>query len=139
MNLRYVFLCSILLMIFMIPALAQTWEPLGPEGGSFEGIVTDPADANTVTAICNSCDFADVFRTTDGGMSWTVIGSHPCDNTNAYSAHDFNTIYCIGYNSTNYIDRCLRTNDGGRTWSSSPSANTVRLGCRNATLSVPEW
>jgi photosystem II stability/assembly factor-like uncharacterized protein len=53
-------------------------------------------------------------------MNWTVIGSHPVDNTNAFSAHDFNTIYCIGYNSTNYIDRCLRTNDGGRTWSSSP-------------------
>jgi photosystem II stability/assembly factor-like uncharacterized protein len=116
MNAKNVLFCSILLLVFMAPAVAQTWEPLGPEGGSFAGIVTDPADANTVTAICNSRDYADVFRTADGGMNWDVVGSHPLSSTYAFSAFDFDTIYCLGYDFKNFIYKCLRTTDGGKTW-----------------------
>jgi hypothetical protein len=51
------------------PHAGQAWEPVGPGGGSFIGFVTDPLDADVITAVTTDPSTANVYHSTDGGLS----------------------------------------------------------------------
>ena len=80
-------------------APAQTWEVMGPEGGSFVFANTDPANVDNVTIIGRDPAPNDVFQTTNGGQSWTKIGNVPgihwCDGM---ASPNYNTLYVAGPN-----------------------------------------
>jgi hypothetical protein len=54
--------------ILILPAVAfcASWEAIGPEGGNFIFSVTNPVDANEVTAITTSPSPSNVYRSTGG-------------------------------------------------------------------------
>ena len=106
------FLPAAFLSLTMFPSVAfcASWEPIGPEGGNFIFSVTNPADANEVTAITTSPSPSNVYRSTDGGISWSKIGEIPSSYISDVSAFDFSTLYAV---SSSF---CYRSIDGGVSW-----------------------
>lgn len=111
-------LCSVpfvflVIMILSAPAFCESWECVGPSGGYFLGSVTNPADASQITVITNGP--SNVYRSMDGGASWSKISEIPTPNyvnvLSDMSAFDFSTLYAIGGG------RCYRSTDGGINWS----------------------
>ncbi len=98
--------------LLMLPSvtLCASWEPIGPDGGSFIFSVTNPADANEVTAITTTPSPSYVWRSRDAGTTWTRIGEIPNSYIPDVTAFDFSTLYAIS------SSRCYRSTDGGATW-----------------------
>jgi photosystem II stability/assembly factor-like uncharacterized protein len=108
-------LSGVCFWLLALPSLAfcASWEPIGPDGGSFIFSVTNPANANEVTAITTSPSPSYVWRSTDAGTTWTKIGEIPYSYISDVSAFDFSTLYAIS------SSRCYRSTDGGATWTES--------------------
>lgn len=111
-NLFHVLLPVAFISLMILPsvALCASWEPIGPEGGNFIFSVTNPMDANEVTAITTSPSPSNVYRSTDGGISWNKIGEIPSSYISDVTAFDFSTIYAIT------SSRFYRSIDGGVRW-----------------------
>jgi len=86
------------------------WELVGPEGGQFIFSMTNPANADEITAITSSPSPSNVYKSADGGASWSKIGEIPYPDVNDVSAFDFSTLYAITSSS------CYRSTDGGMNW-----------------------
>lgn len=52
----------------------NSWQALGPEGGSVAAIVQDPANVNTLYAVIDEAP-SRVYRSTDHGATWVLRGS----------------------------------------------------------------
>jgi len=109
------------LSLMMFPSLAfcASWEPIGPEGGNFIFSMTNPADANEVTAITTSPSPSNVYRSTDAGASWSKVGEIPSSYVYDVSAFDFSTLYAIS------SSRCYRSVDGGVSWTAASMPSSV--------------
>ena len=103
------------LFVLILPSAAfcASWECVGPSGGYFLGAVTNPADASQLTVITNGP--SNVYRSMDGGSSWSKIGEIPTAYfvLNDMCAFDFSTLYAIT------SGQCYRSTDGGISWSSA--------------------
>ena len=69
------FLFTLLLSLLAAPAIAAdtaSWTPVGPWGGSIQALAVDPADAQTVYAGTSA---AGVWKSSNGGSSWTATGA----------------------------------------------------------------
>ncbi|MHC4945302.1 MAG: WD40/YVTN/BNR-like repeat-containing protein [Planctomycetota bacterium] len=100
-----------LALTFQSAAWADTWESVGPSGGTFIGSVSDPADADNIIAITSSPSPSKVYRTYDGGASWSQIGEVPYYYLYNMCAYDFSKLYVVSYS------RCYYSTDGGVSWS----------------------
>jgi photosystem II stability/assembly factor-like uncharacterized protein len=107
-----IFLGALLILgVFPSPMFSQSWEPVGPSGGTFIGSVTDPADADTLTAITTYPSTSAAFRSYDGGDSWTKLADIPYSSLYHMCSYDFNRLYVVA------SSRCFYSVDGGSTWS----------------------
>ena len=88
-------------------AQVESWQATGPEGGSFTGIVVNPENAQQVTAITSNPSV--VYRTHDGGASWTRVGAI-ASSVNEFEAHDFQNLYVTTYSGY------YSSSDGGDQW-----------------------
>lgn len=111
----FFFLPVVFLSQMMLPSVAvcDSWQPIGPEGGNFIFSMTNPMDANEVTAITTSPSPSNVYGSVDAGASWNKIGEIPYAYISDVSAYDFSTIYAISGS------RCYRSIDGGASWTSA--------------------
>lgn len=105
-----VFLCASI-------SMAQTWQPLGPEGASFSGVVVDPANADNATIFGIAPTHPFVHRTTDGGQSWSIVGDMGDFYFERVVAYDYNTLYGCGMDNSVYRSTVGCSTDGGVTWS----------------------
>lgn len=101
-------------------ATVGSWSPLGPDGGSIEALAADPANANLVYAATTSS----VFRSNDGGDSWTFAGSG-LGSTSAPG------IRALALSGTAVIvgtswEGVWRSLDEGRTWRATTAGLPVR-------------
>lgn len=108
-------LTYIVLSLMIIPSAAfcDSWQPIGPEGGYFIFSMTNPTNADEVTAITTSPSPSNVYRSTDGGINWNIIGTIPSSYISDVSAFDFSTLYAVTGS------RCYRSIDGGTSWTSA--------------------
>lgn len=93
-------------------AQVMTGSPIGggPPGGAVEAIVLDPRDPATVYAATN---WSGVFKSTDGGQSWTAINSGLA-NSMVYALAISPSDNAVIYAGTR--DGVFKTVDGGRHW-----------------------
>lgn len=100
----------LMLLVLSSPALADSWECIGPEGGSFVGAVTDPTNADTVIAVTSYPSACQVFRTDNGGASWAKISEIPETSLYDMCGFDISTLYVNSYQG------CYSSKDAGVTW-----------------------
>lgn len=96
-----------LTFVLVQPVFAQNWTPIGPEGGDFNFTNTDPNNGNNVVAFRKDS----VYRTTNGGQSWTLIGKVPSAYLTEWASFDYQRIYISQWYG------CYFTKDGGVSWS----------------------
>ncbi|HEV2323067.1 MAG TPA: hypothetical protein VGS10_03845, partial [Terracidiphilus sp.] len=114
------------------PALSQsTWSPLGPASlqsggglvsGRITGVAVDPTNSNTIYIAAAG---GGVWKTTDGGTTWTALTDHqatlgmgsiavaPTDHLKIYAG----TGEANNSSDSDYGQGILVSNDGGSTWS----------------------
>ena len=114
----------------MTPAAPRTagqraaWEYMGPEGGTFAFVVTDPTDADAAIIINNeSYGNGNVYETADGGANWTAFAKNPFAMFDFFAA-DMNTWYAVGMDYTTYMPYFGVTTDGGITWTNTAWTGT---------------
>jgi len=103
-------------------ALPQKWESAGPDGGSFVGVVTHPANADAVVAITAYPSPSNVFRSNDRGENWSRIGSIPEANIGDVASFDFSRLYA------NAFYGCYFSTDGGANWSYGEYPSSAGVG-----------
>jgi photosystem II stability/assembly factor-like uncharacterized protein len=103
----------LILTLVSVTAFAG-WSSSGPTGGSVNTVVVAPSDPAVIWA----GDAAGVFRSIDGGTSWTNVSGLLVDvGFLAVDANDPNKAWAAaGWEST---ARVWRTTDGGATWTES--------------------
>ncbi|MFH2002026.1 MAG: hypothetical protein ABIK28_20290 [Planctomycetota bacterium] len=74
---------------FPVMVLSQSWEPVGPSGGSFLGSVSDSADADKITAIMTYPSPSAAYQSEDGGQSWAKIADIPYSSLYHMCAYDY--------------------------------------------------
>jgi photosystem II stability/assembly factor-like uncharacterized protein len=109
----------------------SAWSPVGPPGGPLDAIVVDPVNPRNLFA---GTEQGGVYRSSDGGTTWTLASSGLTDPTvNALAldpAHP-STLYA-GTNGGLPVSRAglFKTTDGGAHWAPSntglPSGRAVR-------------
>ncbi len=104
------FVLFLALLFFPSVTFCATWEPMGPEGGNFIFSMTNPANADEITAITTSPSPSNVYQSSDAGLSWNKIGEIPYSYIYDVSAFSFSTLYAIT------SSRCFRSTDGGISW-----------------------
>lgn len=106
-------LVSVVLLVLLVSpsvTFCDTWETVGPEGGNFIFSMTNPTNADEITAITSSPSPSNVYKSADGGVSWGKIGHIPDPYVEDVSAFDFSTLYAITGSC------CYRSMDGGINW-----------------------
>ena len=109
-------LVAALLFALMSPAVAQTWENVGPGGCncSWEGMVVDPADADIATVVTQR---GNCYTTTDGGQNWTFVGGVDHEDSFDDSAcADMTRFAGVGKDYSSWDNAIWITTDGGATW-----------------------
>src|SRR5579864_1409967 len=94
-----------------LSAGTNVWTSVGPEGGSVLSLAVDPRNPSTVYAAAPA---AGIFKTTDGGASWTHIGSEPIRKSSgllSLAIDSAGTVYAAG------CPGVFKTTDGGASWS----------------------
>ena len=108
---KYLLPFSLLFIAYSINA--QTWNTIGPEGGFFKDFIVHPTNTDIVYA--GSDDGGGVWKSIDGGDSWTLLtGDYP--NFTGWhiemdEAHPDTLYFCEMYGRYGI----LKTTDGGAT------------------------
>jgi photosystem II stability/assembly factor-like uncharacterized protein len=101
-------------------AAVGSWSPLGPDGGSIYALAADPANPNLVYAATPTS----VFRSSDGGDSWTFAGS----GLGSTSLPGIRALVLSGTAvivGTNW-EGVWRSLDEGRTWRATTAGLPIR-------------
>ena len=93
------------------PSAAQ-WTQIGPDGGRVIDASTIPSPVTTSYAATP----AGLYRTTDGGDHWTLLGAGLFLNSPAISATNPSVLYAAGRLLRPRPRRRLQSSDGGASW-----------------------
>jgi photosystem II stability/assembly factor-like uncharacterized protein len=89
----------------------NVWTSIGPEGGSVQSLAVDPRNPSTVYAAAPA---SGIFKTIDGGASWTRLGSAPIPesfDSRSLAIDSAGSVYAAG------CPGVFKTTDGGASWS----------------------
>jgi len=114
---------SFTLVLTALAAMSYAeWVAIGPDGGMVNALAHDPVQPATLYALTYEYpDYPRLFRTTDGGASWTSSGRLPDYNVTALAVdrHQSGTLYGLASSAV------WRTTDGGASWQSYGLPNTA--------------
>lgn len=106
-TIRLVF-ATLLALASTAGAIPPPWTPLGPFGGGVTSLTADPKVSGTLYA----ATLEGIFKTTDGGASWTLSSlEKPTSNVAADPVHP-STLY-VGVTGAHVL---LKSTDGGAHW-----------------------
>jgi len=114
----------ILFCFYSSGLFSQTWTSLGPNGGYFKDFVFHPANSQIVYA--GSDDSGGIWKTTNGGTTWSLLTGNLPNFTGwkvVIDENHPNKIYgCDLYSRYGLI----KSNDGGSTWQIINSGLTTK-------------
>jgi photosystem II stability/assembly factor-like uncharacterized protein len=92
------------------------WVAIGPDGGIVNALALDPQNPATLYALPYEYpDNPRVFKTVNGGASWTDVGRLPDYGVNALRVDPHESSYLYGLDAASV----WRSTDGGGSWSSA--------------------
>jgi photosystem II stability/assembly factor-like uncharacterized protein len=97
-----------------VPSFAAPWMPLGPFGGTIFSLTVAPSDPHRLYAVTGE----GLFRSTNGGASWTAIRGDSTSNV-AVDPTRPDTIYA-GTESGGEAGGVQKSTDGGAHWTALP-------------------
>src|SRR2546425_1282438 len=100
-------LCAAVVLSTASRSEADVWVSNGPEGGRIEALAVDPTSPNTVYAGTGG----GVFKSTDGGGSWTDTGLPASVFALAIDPTSPSTLYAAG------VGGLFKSTDGAGSWS----------------------
>lgn len=116
MTMRFV---SLLLSLSVVAA--AEWVSIGPDGGHVQALAIDPGNAAKLVALAYEYpENGRVFRSRDGGASWTAMGRFIdiYASKAAIDPHAGNMVYVMGRGDAMFI-----SSDSGATWASRALPN----------------
>ncbi|HEY4565369.1 MAG TPA: hypothetical protein VIJ36_20505, partial [Thermoanaerobaculia bacterium] len=102
------------LLVLATPSFAAAWKPLGPFGGTVFSLTVAPSDPHRLYAVAKE----GVFRSTDGGGSWTAIRPDAGSNV-AVDPTRPDTLY-LGIQTGGEPGGVQKSTDGGAHWTGLP-------------------
>lgn len=106
----------VLLCSFAAPAFAASpaWTPLGPFGGTVSSVLVDPLHPATLYA---AGAFPAVVKSTDAGLSWTVLPGSPDGGVMALDPRDPRVLYASTFpDPQTFRGTIAKSVDGGGHW-----------------------
>lgn len=95
-------------------AASPSWTPLGPFGGTVREVLVDPLQPATLYA---AGDFPAIVKSTDAGLSWTVLPGSPDGAVMAIDSRNPRTLYASTFPSaTEGKATVAKSVDGGAHW-----------------------
>lgn len=117
----------VLLMLIPLRFAQADWESLGPEGGELRNVVQSATDPNTLFGFSDSYS-TKVYKSTDGGTSWSQVGSFNNQEYCATAASNGNLYAGCG-------SAFATSTNGGATWTVSSVTNAYFYGvCAHPTV-----
>src|SRR5512143_47053 len=103
----------VLALIVLASICSADWVPIGPDGGNIVALGLDPQQPATLYALPYEYpDGPRVFKTTDGGGAWNVVGTLPDYNVSMLLVDPHESGYLYGLTSS----LVWRSTDGGASW-----------------------
>jgi photosystem II stability/assembly factor-like uncharacterized protein len=100
-------------LLAMISVCHADWVAIGPDGGNIVALALDPQQPATLYALPYEYpDGPRVFKTTNGGGSWTTVGLLPDNSVNMLLVDPHQSDYLYGMTS----NTVWRSTDGGASW-----------------------
>ncbi|HYU27198.1 MAG TPA: hypothetical protein VEO74_18450, partial [Thermoanaerobaculia bacterium] len=102
---------AVLILSLLAPTTFAGWSSSGPTGGIVNAVVVAPSDPAVIWA----GNAAGVFRSTDGGATWTNV-SGPLVDVEYIAVHPTDANKAWAATGSVQAARLYRTSDGGATW-----------------------
>src|SRR5947209_7696997 len=107
-----------MMLMLLVPAWAQQWKPLGPDGGDVRSIVRDPHSPDRILLGTSA---GQIYQSTDGGASWARFAKLGERNDYVLDRVVFHPsraglVYAAAWSVENNGGDIFRSNDGGRNW-----------------------
>src|SRR5437899_12923134 len=111
-------LLALVLVSFCLPAWAQQWKPLGPDGGDVRSLARDPHSPDRILL---STSAGQIYQSTDGGANWLRFARLGDGNDYVLDRIIFHptrpgVVYVAAWSVENNGGDIFRSADGGRTW-----------------------
>ena len=105
-------------LFLSLAAQAQTWRPIGPQGGDVRSLTAAPDDAQVL--FLGTSD-GHVFGSRDGGEHWGLLGRIGAAQDDVVMAlvvdsRDHQVVYAGTWTLSNRGGAVYRSKDGGHTW-----------------------
>jgi photosystem II stability/assembly factor-like uncharacterized protein len=107
-----------LVLLFAIPAAAQTWRQVGPPGGDVQSLAAVPG--STRTLFLGTTD-GHVFGSRDAGEHWELLGRIGANHDDVImsivvDARSADTLYATSWTLSSHGGGVYRSADAGHTW-----------------------
>jgi photosystem II stability/assembly factor-like uncharacterized protein len=107
-----------LILLFTLPAAAQTWRQIGPPGGDVQSLAAVPGNARTL--FIGTSD-GHVFGSRDAGEHWELLGRIGANHDDVIMSivvdpRTASTLYATSWTLSSHGGGVYRSADAGHTW-----------------------